>query len=342
MATIGSSYLSLIDAFKQEGGVGMTAGLTLNVLTHLNPIMQDAITTECNSGLIHRHSIISTLPEVVWGRLYQGVPQSKSGRTTVDDTTGYIEGLSTVAQGLLELANNPAALRDSEARAFLESMSQKMQTAFFYGNVALNPEQIKGMAVRYGALGGPMHGNNIVDGGGTGSDNTSIYIVTWGDGYTTMLHPKGTRAGVIREDKQSQRVLDANGNPYYAKEEYFKQHLGVAVGDWRNNVRIANIDVSDMKAGNVDLYGLMRSAYYRLQSRRNAQAPNDVPALGRTVIYCNRDVLEALDALATNNGANDSFVRLRPMELQGMEIPSYRGLPIRESDGIINAEARVV
>jgi len=59
-------------------------------------------------------------------------------------------------------------------------------------------------------------------------------------------------------------------------------------------------------------------------------------------IYCNRDVLEALDALATNAGASDSFVRLKPMEIEGKEVMAYRGIPIRESDAVLNTEARVV
>ena len=78
----------------------------------------------------------------------------------------------------------------------------------------------------------------------------------------------------------------------------------------------------------------MRQAYYQNWGRRNA--------MGKQAIYCNRDVMEALDALATNAGASDSFIRLRPMEIQGEEVLSYRGIPIREVDAIVNTETRVV
>ena len=89
-----------------------------------------------------------------------------------------------------------------------------------------------------------------------------------------------------------------------------------------------------MEAGSVALYDFMRKAYYKLQNRRVAG--------GNIAIYCNRDVLEALDALATNAGASDSFIRLRPMEIEGKEVMTYRGIPIRETDAIINTEAQVV
>jgi hypothetical protein len=129
-------------------------------------------------------------------------------------------------------------------------------------------------------------------------------------------------------------VLDASGNAYYAKEELFSWHVGMAVKDWRYVARVANVDVSLMQAGSVALYNFMRKAYYKLQSRRVAG--------GKQVIYCNRDVLEALDALATNAGASDNFVRLQRTEVEGKEVLSYRGIPIRETDAILNTEARVV
>jgi hypothetical protein len=116
--------------------------------------------------------------------------------------------------------------------------------------------------------------------------------------------------------------------------EKFTWDIGLSVRDWRYVARIANIDVSDMQAGNVQLYNYMRRAYYRLQQRRVAG--------GRCAIYCNRDVLEALDALGTNAGASDNFIRLRPMEIEGKEVMTYRGIPIRETDALLNTEARVV
>ncbi|MEO9131505.1 MAG: phage major capsid protein, partial [Sphingomonas sp.] len=43
--------------------------------------------------------------------------------------------------------------------------------------------------------------------------------------YTTLIHPKGTQAGVTREDKGEQRTTDTNGNVYYVKEELFRQRI---------------------------------------------------------------------------------------------------------------------
>jgi hypothetical protein len=332
MAIIGNTFVDLIDIYKQQDGSGQFVAV-IELLAEMNPVLDDAIAVECNKGTSHLHTVRTGLPAVSWGKLYKGISQSKSKTAQVEDTTGFVEGLSTIDKRLLALSTNEGAVRLSEAMSYLESMNQEVATKLFYGNTAADPEEFMGLAPRFDDLGAP-NGNQIVDAGGTGNDNTSIWFVTWGERQACLLYPKGTMAGVQREDMGEQRVLDAEGSPYYAMEEKFTWHIGLAVKDWRYVSRIANIDVSDVAAGSVALYDFMRKAYYKLQNRRVAG--------GKLAIYCNRDILEALDALATNAGATDSFIRLKPMEIEGKEVMSYRGIPIREVDALLNTEARVV
>jgi len=332
MATLGNSFIDLIDIYKMQDGKGDFNPI-IEMLMEMNPVLEDAIAVECNKGTTHLHTVRTGLPTVTWGKLYQGIPNSKGRTAQVEDSTGFVEGLSTVDQRLLDLSTNEGAVRLSEAQAYLESMSQEVAEKIFYGNSATDPEEFMGLAPRFNDK-SAANGGQIIDAGGTGSDNTSIWLVTWGDNQCNLLYPKGTQAGVQREDHGEQRVTDGSGNAYYAKEEKFTWHVGMAVKDWRYVSRIANIDVSDMAGGSVALYDFLRKAYYKLQNRRVAG--------GQMAIYCNRDVLEALDALATNAGASDSFVRLKPMEIEGKEVMTYRGIPIRESDAILNTEARVL
>lgn len=344
MATIGNSFLNLIDLYRGMGPDGKIDADVIEVLHRLSPAVQDAIATEANKGASHLHTIRSGLPSVTWGRLYKGIAQSKSGKTQVEDTTGFVEGRSEIDERLLSLAGaNEAALRLSEADSFLEAMTQEVETGIFYHDSTTTPEKFKGLAARYNVRGGGGAGNNVIHGGGSGSDNMSIWFVTWGEQDTTLLYPKGTRAGLERIDRGSVQVLDSNNLPYFAKVEEFRWHVGLAVRDWRSNVRIANIDVSDVLAGNVDLYALMRQAYYKNQKWRvskDMKAP-DAAKHGRSVIYMNATAAEALDALATNAGASDNFVRLKPMELEGQEVLSYRQVPIRITDALLNTEATV-
>lgn len=338
MATLGATFVDLIDIYKQQDGSGQYVEI-IEMLNEMNPILDDAIAVECNKGTTHLHTVRTGLPSVTWGKLYQGIPQSKSTKAQVEDTTGFVEGLSTIDTRLLELSANEGAVRLSEAMAYLEAMNQEVASKIFYGNTASDPEEFMGLAPRFNDL-SAANGNQIIDAGGTGSDNTSVWFVTWGENQCQLLYPKGTMAGVHREDKGEQRVTDGSSNAYYVKEELFRWHIGLAVKDWRYVCRIANIDVSRLAADPTDLdgagnslYDFMRQAYYQLQNRRVSG--------GRIAIYCNRDVLEALDALGTNSGSNDVFVRLKMEEIQGKEVETYRKIPVRETDALLNNEARV-
>lgn len=342
MATIGNSFMGLADLYRSTDQ-NRNIIPVIEALNILNPLMEDAVMIEANQGTKHVSAIRTGLPAVTWGRLYQGIPQSKSIKQQVEDTTGFVEGLSTVDERLLEIAKDPAALRMSEAEAFLESMSQDVTTNFFYSDTATTPERFKGLGARYGVLNGEGAGAQVVDAGGTGSDNTSVWFVTWGANQTSLIYPEGTAAGITRQDMGRQRVYDDVNNPYYAKEEMFRQHVGVRVGDWRWNARVANISISAMQAGTLDLMKYLRQAYYKLQGRRNARVGNGgIVTPGKTVMYANRQVLEYLDSLQTNSGTNDNRIRLVPDELAGKEVTVYRQMPIRETDSLINAEARVV
>lgn len=337
MATIGNSFPSLIDHFKSVDAKGNIVP-TIETLTQLTPIMRDAFVEEANQGFKHLSVIRTGLPTPTWGKLYQGIPQSKSTKQQVEDASGFVESLSTVDTRLLNYKKNPAQARADEANAHMEAMSQDVQTNFFYSDTASTPERFKGVSARYNTL----TNTQVVDGGGVGSDNTSIWMVSWGRGKTGLFYPEGSRAGIIRQDKGEQRVTDDIGNPYYVKEEYFRQDVGVTVGDYRYNVRIPNIDVSELIAGNIDIYALLRKGLYKLHSTYDGEmAENFLRTSGtngaRTVIYVNRTVMEALDAQSTN----DDKLELRPADLEGRMIDTYRRLPIRMTDALINAEARV-
>ncbi|MBF9641223.1 hypothetical protein IAI27_11080, partial [Streptococcus pseudopneumoniae] len=85
---------------------------------------------------------------------------------------------------------------------------------------ATTPERFKGLAPRYATLNNPQ----VVNGGGAGADNMSVWMVTHGAGQTSLIYPKGTTGGVSRVDRGSQQVLDSDNLPYFAKVEEFTQH----------------------------------------------------------------------------------------------------------------------
>lgn len=340
MATIGNSYPTLIDTYK-----GSQEGTVAEILKQQNPILDDAIATECNMDAVHRHMIRTGLPSVSWGRLYQGVAQSKATLQQVDDTTGFLEARSEIDTRLLKLAPDPAKARLVDSAPFLEAMSQEMATGIFYHNTDTTPEKFKGVGARYDSYSTglpdprfPKISDQVINAGGVGNDNTSVWFLTWGDHATSLLYPKGTKAGISIADKGEEPVKDAQGRTYYAKVTTFEHHIGLFVKDWRYNARIANIDVSDLLAGNLDMWALLRKAYYRLQNRRRDSQSS------RIAIYMNRDVLEVLDAQSSDRAltsSRENYTKLGHAEVEGKEVRTYRDIPIREVDALLNTEAAV-
>ena len=334
MATLGASFLDLIDLFKRsESDDKIQIATIIEMLKETNSMLDEAVTMEANLGTRHRTTLRTKLPTGAWGKLYQGVPPTKSGTAQVEDTSGFFEVLSSVDKRLLVLSGNEAATRLSEATAALETVSQNIASTLVYGNQDLQPDRFTGFAPRFNSLTGET-GGQIVDAGGVGADNTSLWFVTWGENQSHMIYPAGTQAGIVREDKGEQRVLDGSSNPYFAMEEMFTQHAGLVVRDFRQISRVANIDVSLLQAGSVDIYSFLRKAFWNLRSHRLTG--------GRMAIYCNADVLEALDADSTpTTGTTASFVRLRPQEVDGFEVMTYRNIPVRQVDAILNTEAQI-
>lgn len=339
MATTGNTYLTLADEFKQQDGKGGIADI-IELLAESNPILQDMIMAECNNGTSHLTTTRTGLPSGTWRKLYQGVQPTKSTTAQVKDATGMLESWSEVDSKLVQLSKNPAKFRLNEATAFLEGMNQDMASTLFYGNTDTHPERFMGLAPRFNAYrqvaDRQKHDvyNQVVNGGGTGADNTSIWFVVWGERTVQGIYPQGTMAGLQREDKGEQTKTLPDGSILDVMREKFEWDLGLSVRDYRYVARIANISTADLVAGNLDIYKLMRQAYYRLNQRRIIG--------GRAAIYCNTDVLEALDAESTPTKSTDaSFVRLRPMEVDGREVMGYRGIPVRECDAILNTEAAV-
>ncbi len=333
MSTIGNTYLTLADVFKRTDADKQIATI-IELLAQDNPILQDMIVKECNDGTTHLTTVRTGIPEATWRMLYQGVQPTKSTTAQVRDTTGFAEAWSEIDEKLYRLTQDKAGLRLSEAQAFLEGLNQAMATSMFYGDQATSPAKFTGLAPRFNKLASSGSGAQIVDAGGTGSDNTSIWFVVWGENTVHSLFPKGSKAGVTREDKGVQTKTNPDGSVYDVLREKFQWDIGLSVRDYRYVSRIANIDVSDVQAGTVKLYDFMRKAYYKLKQRRVMG--------GRAAIYLNTDMMEALDKLATNGGTTDNFVRLTRKEIEGEEVLTYRGIPLRESDALLNTEARVV
>jgi len=255
---------------------------------------------------------------------------TKGSTAQVRDTTGFLERWSEVDAKLVSLAGDGAGqFLLNEASGQIDAMSNDMADSLFYATSTVNPERFTGLAPRFNSL-SAENKSQIVDAGGTGNDNTSIWFVVWGENTVHALYPNGSMAGLQRNNYGEETKTFADGSVMRVYRERYCWDIGLTVRDYRYVARVCNIDVSDMMAGSVALDKLMVKAYYRLKQRKVSG--------GKLVIYCNTAVKAALHDLA----ASKANVNLYLKNFEGEEIVTFLGTPIHEVDALINAEARVV
>ncbi|CAM8501976.1 hypothetical protein KVG90_21685 [Klebsiella pneumoniae] len=328
MAVKGLTALTLADWGKRVDANGKIDKI-IELLGQTNPILEDMPFVEGNLPTGHRTTVRSGLPTATWRLLNYGVQPSKSITVQITDSAGMLEAYAEVDKSLADLNGNTSEFRLSEDRAFIEAMNQQMAQTLFYGDTSVNPQQFMGLSSRYSSK-TAGNGQNIIDAGGTGTDNTSIWLVVWGENTVHGIFPKGQKAGLQHQDLGEQTLTDANGGKYQGYRSHYKWDNGLTLRDWRYVVRIANIDVSDLSvAGSAaNIVTLMVKALHRIPNR----------GMGKPVFYMNRTVGQALDLQSLDKAS----LALTVKETEGDWWTAFRGIPIREVDAILETEARVV
>lgn len=338
MATLSNNSLTLADWAKRvdpDGRVPVVAEL----LSQSNEILEDCVFKEGNLPTGERVVIRTGLPTVYWRALNQGIPSSKSTTAQVDEACGILEARSEVDKDLAMLNGNTAQFRLSEDTAFLEAMNQTQATTLFYGNPGVDPKQFLGLAARYSDS-TAANGQNILKAGGSGSDNTSIYLVVWGDNTVYCPFPKGSKAGLIHEDLGEQTVYNSDGTRMQALATRYQWKNGLVVKDWRYVVRIANIDVSDLIGQTGTQAASAATAIIKLMARALYRIPN--MAMGRAAFYMNRTVHSGLSIAALDKS---QYVLKINEGLSQFGMPyswlSFLGVPLRRVDALLNTEAAI-
>ena len=347
MATIGSLALTYADWAKRMDE-GYRVAAIIELLSQTNEILDDMLVVEGNLPTGHKTTIRTGLPQATWRLLNAGVPNAKSSTAQIVDTCGNLETYAVIDKDIADLNGNTAEFRLSEVKAFLEGMSQQVASTIIYGNQHTNPERFTGLAPRYSTVStaNSQTANNVIDAGGTSSPNTSIWITTWGSDTLHGTFPKGKMTGLQHRDMGEWPITDSAGNTYQAYRDHFKWEIGMVLRDWRYVARIANIDVTALTGVSAaNLINNIIRALYRLPtapSTATAIQSSDTPEvkanMGRVAMYANRVVRTYLDLQAMNK----TNVLLRMEEFDGKVVTTFRGIPIRTCDAILNNEAQVV
>lgn len=344
MATLGASALTLADWAKLQDPNGQPARVA-ELLSQTNEVLYDMPWVEGNLPTGNRTTVRTGLPSATWRLLNQGVAASKGTSAQIDEGCGLLESWNEVDKKLADLNGNAAAFRAKQGMAHLQAMNQEFAGTLFYGNAGTAPEEFNGFATRYSSL-----GQNCITGGGSGSDNTSIWVIGWGPLSVYGVYPKGSQAGLQHQDFGEQTIETTTGIAgarLRVYQEKWEWNCGLVVEDWRYAVRICNIDVSNLVAESsaANLVKLLIKAIYRLPSTAGDKA-NDGSVVGiRPAIYMNRTVLQMLDIqrhnIMSGFGTAYSGGSITYNDVDGKKIPFFRDIPIRICDQLVETEATV-
>jgi hypothetical protein len=337
MATLSTTALTMLDWAKRQDPKGKTAFIA-EVLSQTNEMLNDMLMKEGNLPTGERCTIRTGLPTTYWRLINQGTPPSKSTTAQVTENCGILTARSELDQDEAELNGDTGAYRLSESVAFLEAMAQEAASTLIYGSAA-DPEEFVGLAPRYNSL-SANNAENILSAGGAGSDNTSIWLIGWGDQSIYGIFPKGSQVGLSHEDLGLGDAFDASNNRFRAYMDLYKYKLGLVVKDWRYGVRIPNIDVSDLAAASGAQELTDATAIDKLMSRAIDRLPKMAGI--KPAFYCNRTVASLLRVMAL--GRSSSAVTVEPaLNQYGQNIfeTKFLGIPVRITDAITNTEAVV-
>lgn len=343
---------TLIDVARSYGPDGKVA-VVAELLNQSNEIIRFLPFIEGNLPTGHKGVVRAGLPSVQLRSFYRGVKVSKSGRSTIEDVCAMAEGRNEIDKDLADLNGNTAAFRLSEGLAFIEAMNQTFAQQMIYGDTSTNPDGVLGLTPRYNSL-SAQSGANIIDAGGTGSDNTSVWLVVAGENTVTGIYPKGSQAGLHQQDLGEIDAFDENNDRFRAYAELWKWKFGLHVKDWRYAVRIANIDVSDL-VGQTGTQAITAATWInKLMIKAMARIPS--MGMGTPFFMASRTVKEMLSIGALDKSQNalaftaatNQYGNVAPGSVAGSGTGIsgaqlvFQGVPVLTVDQILATEARVV
>jgi hypothetical protein len=348
---LNSGHNTLIDIAKSFGPDGkvMVVAELLNQSNELLPYMNFI---EGNMPTGHKASVRVGLPTVGFRQFYKGVQVSKSGRATIEDVCCMLEGRNEIDKDLAELNGNSQAFRLSEGLSFIEAMTEQFAQSVIYGNTQTQKDGILGLTPRYTSK-TATSGANIIDAGGTGATNTSVWLVVWGENTITGIYPKGSKAGLVQEDLGLIDAFDSSNNRFRAYAELWQWKYGLHVKDWRYAVRIANILTADL-TGQSGTQAVSAATWLnKLMIKALARIPS--AGMGTATFLASRTVKEMLSIGALDKSQNilsfaealNQYGKVGPGSVAGTGAGirggqlMFMGVPVLTVDQILATETQV-
>lgn len=341
--------LTLVDLARRTDPDGEASDVA-ELLSQANEMYEDLVWKEGNTNTGHVFTVRTGIPSGTWRYINQGVPTSKSTTAQGRINCGMLEDQITLDRKLMNMQEDPNKFRYEEDNAHLEGLSQTIAGQFIYGNQSTTPAAFTGIAPYYNTLSTATAANavNVFNGGGSASNNSSIWAIGWSPRTAYGVFPKGSKAGLMLEPMDTtQLAYDSAGNPYRAAVTWFSQEAGFCLEDWRWISRLCNLDVTSAGLGGTtpfDIFATLSQMMLRFPKMpagvsgvTETDAKSEMGLTVRGAIYANRTVRGFMDIQAIR----DRNVLIGMNDYAGKPVTTFRNLPIRVVDQIRSSETTI-
>lgn len=341
MATLGIMRPTIIDVARATDPSGKIAKVA-EIIQQYNDPLDDIPWFEGNLATGNLTTVRTAYAAPALRALNSGVAPTKSTTGQINDACSILENRSQIDINIADLNGNAAAYRAQQDRGMMAGFGNSLMEHLIYGSSADNPLEFNGLASRFFTLGSTYTtSSQVIDGGGTGADNTSIWLVNYGEGKVHGVYPKGSRAGLQVEDLGIQEVV-TNTTTFATMRAYvtwMQWMCGLSVPDYRNVVRICNIDVSNLNTAS-DSTDTSANIMKFMSLALDLLPPDGG---GTPVFYMNQRT-RAMLRIKMNDKSN---LFLRDENLTSVNsitrrpTLTFQGVPVRRCDSILSTEAQI-
>ncbi len=324
------AYTTLVDIAKFEEKNAREIKVA-NLLSKESEFIGDMSVIEGNEVAGHTSEMVTGLPKTTFRKYYGGVQPTKGSTARVYDGCMMAEQLAKVDCDLANRASDLAEYRWERDQRHMEGLRLDVLDQAWYGNSKERPETVLGFIPRYSDFSAP-NGKNLIDGGGRGSNNASICIISHDSTTYHAITPQGSGSGIQHSDLGKKLTTSPYGSGelemYVSK---YKWDIGFAMPDWRFNGRICNIDTTQLNpeasGASLDIVNSLIVLINRLYSLNR----------GKVVMYVNRTIKTFFE-LQLANKSNVWFTQVTINEQPQL---FFRGVPIHLEDSLLDTEETI-
>jgi hypothetical protein len=317
MATL--NFLDLAKANSNDAVAGIIDDLTdVSPELGLFPV-EDLGLGQLNYQTLHR----TGRPSVVFAHAGEGFTPSKSELKLIDHECfrfgGRIEAFKHIADNWKR--GGAAGYQAYEAKGVMEAGLKTIGAQIWYG-VSTDAKGFPGLKA-FTPFGGAFTYNAT---GTTATTASSVYLVKFGENFVELKAGRARNAGGIIElpDFIIETILDANNKPAWAYTSELSSYLGLQTAAAHSVVRICNL-TEDSGKGLTD--AKLNAA---LQLFPANFRPDRIFMSKRSCTQLQTSRTVTLMGMGTTR-PNQELIAPRPRE--------YDGIPITESDNILNTDA---